>query len=140
LALQQLVAKAAQAAQSPPADPEAPATNEADPIEPARIAEGASARILVSGSADFVANNTGFMLNLVDWLAQDEALIGIRSKRAELAPLAPTTTSEQLAWRIATMLVGPLVLDVVGLTRAGWLRRRAAAHAMRRAGGTETSP
>lgn len=125
---------------APPADPEAPATNEADPSEPARIAEGASARILVSGSADFVANNTAFMLNLVDWLAQDEALIGIRSKRAELAPLAPTTTSEQLAWRLATMLVGPLALAMVGLSRAGWLRRRAAAHAARRSSGTEARP
>jgi gliding-associated putative ABC transporter substrate-binding component GldG len=118
----------------PPADPEAPATNEADPSEPARIAEGASTRLVVGGSADFVANNTGFMLNLVDWLVQDEALIGIRGKKAQLSPLAPTTGAEQVAWRLGAMLLGPLVLFGAGLARAGWLRRRAAAHARSLAG------
>ena len=37
-------------------------------------------RLMVAGSADMVANNIAFMLNLADWMVQDEALINIRSK------------------------------------------------------------
>jgi ABC-type uncharacterized transport system involved in gliding motility auxiliary subunit len=118
----------------PQADPEAPSTNETDPSDPARIAEGANTRLVVGGSADFVANNPAFMLNLVDWLVQDEALIGIRGKKAQLSPLAPTTSGEQTAWKLGAMLTGPLLLGGLGLARAQRLRRRAAAHAKARVG------
>ena len=45
-----------------------------------RLGEGAPARLVVASSADMVANNIAFMLNLADWMVQDEELIRIRSK------------------------------------------------------------
>lgn len=86
--------------------------------------EGNPTRLVVAGSADFVANNVSFMLSLCDWLVQDEALIGIRSKLMTTAPLASTTPAEQSAWKAFNLLAGPLLLLIYGAVRQ--LRRRAA--------------
>jgi hypothetical protein len=94
--------------------------------------EGAPTRLLVAGSADFVANNPAFMLNLVDWLVQDESLIGIRSKIATIPQLASTTPGQRAAWRAFNLLAGPLALFAFGAARQLWFRRRAA-RASRRA-------
>ena len=111
--------------------PDAPRmTDEEVPEEPALLVEGASTRLVVAGSVDLVANNQAFMLNLCDWLLQDEALIGIRSKTATLPALTATTPSEQLGWKAFNLLVGPLALFAFGASRQLWFRRRA-----RRAGG-----
>ena len=48
---------------------------------------GISARIVVGGSADMVANNIALMLNLADWMVQDEGLIEIRAKAIHHRPL-----------------------------------------------------
>jgi ABC-type uncharacterized transport system involved in gliding motility auxiliary subunit len=115
----------------PAPDPDAPPMTESDTPEESRfVVEGAPTRLVVAGSADLVANNGAFMLNLADWLVQDEALIGIRSKTATLPALDPSTPNEQLGWKVFNLLVGPLALFVFGLTRQMWFRRRA-----RRAGG-----
>lgn len=109
----------------PPPDPDAPPMTDDDPEEPALLVEGAPTRLVVAASADMVANNAAFMLNLADWLVQDEALIGIRSKIATLPALEPTTPREQLAWKAFNLLVGPLALLLFGLGRQLWFRRRA---------------
>ncbi len=115
----------------PPADADAPVPEE--PVEePTLIVEGATTRLIVAGSADFIANNAAFMLNLVDWLVQDEALIGIRSKIAALPALRATTSEEQNGWRAFHLLTGPALLLLWG----GWRqlrRRRRASAASRRA-------
>ena len=57
-------------------------------VAPADTAKGARGRLVVVGSLDFATDrfvhsapeNLAFTLNAVDWLAQDEALIAIRSK------------------------------------------------------------
>jgi ABC-type uncharacterized transport system involved in gliding motility auxiliary subunit len=116
----------------PPPDPDAPAPEE-EVEEPALIVEGAPTRLVVAGSADFIANNTAFMLNLADWLVQDEALIGIRSKIATLPSLAATTPQEENAWRAVQLLTGPLLLFLFGALRQVRRRRRAAAHTAREA-------
>ncbi len=109
----------------PTPDADAPVPEE--PVEePALIVEGASTRLVVAGSADFIANNAAFMLNLVDWLVQDEALIGIRSKITALPALAVTTPEEQNGWRAFHLLMGPALLLAWGGWRQLRLRRRAA--------------
>lgn len=90
-------------------------------------AEGAPTRLLVAGSADVVANNPTFMLNVCDWLVQDEALITIRSKSATVPTFATTTPGERSGWRAFNLLAGPIVLLALGGVRQVWLRRRAAA-------------
>jgi hypothetical protein len=113
---------------SPPkVDPDAPkiVDMEGDPEEAALIVEGAPTRLLVAGSADFVANNPAFMLNLVDWLVQDESLIGIRSKIATMPQLAATTPGERTGWRVFNLLAGPAALFAFGAGRQLWFRRRA---------------
>jgi len=110
----------------PAPDPDAPAADEDEPAtEPTPLIEGASTRILVAGSADFIANNTAFMLNLVDWLVKDEALIGIRSKIATLPGLQPTTPEARNGWRAAHLLVPTLLLLAYGGWRQLARRRRA---------------
>lgn len=111
----------------PPPRPEAGATaipgpNNEPAEEQALIVEGGTTRLVVSGSADVVANNLSFMMNLTDWLVQDTALIGIRSKDATVPPMASTTNSEQLAWKVFNLLSGPLVLLGYGMFRQ-WRRR-----------------
>jgi gliding-associated putative ABC transporter substrate-binding component GldG len=91
------------------------------------LTQGAPTRIVVAASADVVANNSTFVLNLCDWLVQDESLIGIRSKRASVVSLAPTTAGERSLWRAFNLLFGPVVLLAAGGARQLWLRRRAGA-------------
>lgn len=108
----------------PPPDPEAPAVTSGDPAddgapppEAAQRIEGVPTRLVVSGSADFVANNLDFMQNLADWLVADEALLGIRGKSAGLPALRPTTRSEQAAWKVALLSWAPLLLLAGGALR-----------------------
>lgn len=102
-----------------------PVTEDENPEEAPLVVEGAPTRLVVGGSSDFVANNQAFMLNLADWLVQDESLIGIRSKTATLPTLAVTTPREQLGWKAFNLLVGPVALLAFGLGRQVWFRRRA---------------
>lgn len=102
----------------------AAAAGESAEPDPPVIVEGASTRLVVSGSADFIANNPAFVLNLADWLAKDEALIGIRSKLANLPAQRATTAAEQLGWKAFNLLVGPLLLLAYGGWRQLRLRRR----------------
>lgn len=97
-----------------------------DPEEVPLRVEGASTRLVVAGSADFTANNPAFMLNLCDWLVQDEALIGIRSKIATLPSLQPTTPREQLWWKLGVIGFGPALLLAIGAARQVRRRRGAA--------------
>jgi gliding-associated putative ABC transporter substrate-binding component GldG len=53
----------------------------------ARIRESGITRLVVAGSADFVANNLTFMQNLVDWMVQDSSLVAIRSKTVQIPTL-----------------------------------------------------
>ena len=64
-----------------------PTTNEIGILEPPQLHTGISSRIVVGGSADMVANNIAFMLNLADWMVQDEELIQIRAKAIHHRPL-----------------------------------------------------
>lgn len=108
------------------ADKEIPrAPDESAAEDPAtRLRESAPTRVVVAGSADFVANNVAFVLNLVDWMVQDESLIGIRSKSVRLPPLEPMDPGRAAAVKATNLLGGSVLLLLAGLVR--WVARRRA--------------
>jgi ABC-2 type transport system permease protein len=108
---------------APAADPEV--DEEQDGLSPdsAPIVEGGNGRMVVAGSSDFIANNPTFMLNVADWLVQDEGLIGIRSKLANTATLQPTESTQRGLWRGFNLLTAPLLLGLIWATRQLRLRR-----------------
>ena len=108
-----------------------PVSDDPTPEEAPLMIEGAPTRLVVAGSADFIANNTAFMLNLADWLVQDEALIRIRSKIATMPTLSPTEPDRQLLWKAFLLLSGPLVLFAYGGLRQWRYRPRGRASAAR---------
>ncbi len=91
--------------------------------ESERLREGASARIVVSGSADMVANNIAFMLNLADWMVQDEDLINIRSKVLRVNTFEPLEQTELLRYRLINLLGGSVALLVLVGIRVFYRKR-----------------
>jgi len=96
----------------------------------------APVRLLVAGSSRFADpqlppgdSGPAFLLNLVDWLAMDADLIGIRSKGAVFRPLRELPASRKALVRWVNMLLPVLLVLAFGLFRLA--RRRA--HRARRA-------
>jgi ABC-type uncharacterized transport system involved in gliding motility auxiliary subunit len=83
---------------------------------------------VVAGSADFVANNIATILNLTDWLVQDESLIAIRSKNISLPAIEPVEPERARLIKLGNLLGGSLLLLIFGLLR-WWSRRPPAAPA-----------
>jgi ABC-type uncharacterized transport system involved in gliding motility auxiliary subunit len=81
------------------------------------------ARLVVSGSADSAANNVAMVLNLVDWMCQDESLIGIRSKAVQIPPLEQPEPATRRWLLLINALGGTLLLLVFGGLRM-LIRRR----------------
>jgi gliding-associated putative ABC transporter substrate-binding component GldG len=87
------------------------------------VRESADARLVVSGTSHFMANNAMAMLNLVDWLVADLQLVDIRSKTLQLPSLDPMEAGEVRILKFINLL-GPVVLLLsFGLFRS-FLRRR----------------
>ncbi|HZH81243.1 MAG TPA: hypothetical protein VFD68_08050, partial [Gemmatimonadales bacterium] len=66
--------------------------------------------------------NIVFTQNAIDWLAQDEALIGIRSKNRAPAPLVFTSAATRSAVKFGNVIGVPLLLIGLGIIRL-WRRR-----------------
>jgi ABC-2 type transport system permease protein len=98
--------------------PDSPPGGELEPF----IEQSAPTRVVVAGSADFIANNQAFMANLADWMAQDEDLISIRSKSVQVASLEPMDRGERLIVKLAVLLGPILLLLLYGALRS--FRRR----------------
>jgi ABC-2 type transport system permease protein len=89
-------------------------------------------RMIVVGDVDFLqeqflrANpeNLVFTLNSIDWLAQDEALIGIRSKLRTPPAMAFTSDFQRGALKWGNLVGVPLLFVAVGITRVAGRRRR----------------
>ena len=77
----------------------------------------------MAGSADMVANNVAFMLNLADWMVQDEELIRIRSKVIRYNNFPSVEEGELLRLRILNGFGGIALLFLFGGLRYG-LRKR----------------
>lgn len=89
-----------------------------------RIRESAPARLVVGGSADFIANNLTFMENLVDWMAEDAELISIRSKAVQV-PALELPEAGTVRWlQLANLLAPAALVGLAGAVRL-WLRQRA---------------
>jgi len=90
-------------------------------------------RVVVAGSAEIArdrfftgsADNRGFVLNAVDWLAQDEALIAIRAKDRSPPRLAFTSALARGVAKYGNLIGIPLLLIAAGALRL-WSRRRLA--------------
>ena len=88
-------------------------------------------RVVVVGTGDFASDryaqnspeNLVFVQNAVDWLAQDDALIAIRSKNRTPPPLVFTSTAMRDAVKYGNMIGVPGLLVVLGLLRL-WRRRQ----------------
>ena len=88
------------------------------------LREGVPARLVVGGSADFVANNVTFMLNLADWMVQDEELIQIRSKVIRYSTFEQLSPDELWRWKMINVFGGTIILCIVGLIRWSWRRKK----------------
>ena len=92
---------------------------------------GARGRVVVVGSADFASDryaqnspdNIVFVQNAVDWLAQDEALIAIRSKNRAPPPLVFTSVTLRQSVKYGNIIGVPVLLIVFGALRL-WRRRQ----------------
>jgi len=95
-----------------------------------RVEQG---RLIVSGSSALLDNefisgdNTVLVLNMLDWLSHDEALIELRSKGVTQRPLATLDKQEKTFFKVVWIFALPLLLLIL----AGWrwlaLRKRRAA-------------
>lgn len=97
------------------ADKDIPAPRGTEPNDPtwnpdptSKIVDSAPTRLLLAGSADMLGNNPTLIANIVDWLAEDTALMGIRTELAADSSFeAPDGSSLQLIR--AALIGGPLV-------------------------------
>lgn len=89
----------------------------------ARVNESAPTRVVVAGSADFIANNLTFMVNLVDWMVQDEALISIRTKAVTVPTQRPMEPAERRVVQAVNLLGGAVLLWLFGAARRLTRRR-----------------
>jgi ABC-type uncharacterized transport system involved in gliding motility auxiliary subunit len=86
--------------------------------------------VVVVGSTDFIndrfvsraPDNLSLALNAVDWLAQDEALIAIRSKDRRPPPLVYASETVREGVKYANVIGVPALVALYGLLRL--LRRR----------------
>jgi len=99
-------------------------------VAPADTAKGARGRLVVVGSLDFVTDrfvhsapeNLAFTLNAVDWLAQDDSLIAIRSKNRAPPRLVFTSGTKRDAVKYGNLIGIPALLVAAGAARL-WRRR-----------------
>jgi ABC-type uncharacterized transport system involved in gliding motility auxiliary subunit/ABC-type transport system involved in multi-copper enzyme maturation permease subunit len=88
-------------------------------------------RVVVVGDEDFASDryvqnepgNAVFVLNAIDWLAQDDALIGIRSKDRAPPPLVYSSAFLRLAARYGNLIGVPVLVIVFGALRLVKRRR-----------------
>jgi ABC-type uncharacterized transport system involved in gliding motility auxiliary subunit/ABC-type transport system involved in multi-copper enzyme maturation permease subunit len=89
-----------------------------------------SGRVVVAGSADFASDRYAqsaaggivFALNAVDWLAQDDALVSIRSKNRRPPMLAFSSELARDAVKWGNLIGVPVLLVIFGAARL--VRRR----------------
>ena len=125
--------------------PEALTQPEADDLQTVTLAvaieaaeaEGAEAggRVIVVGDVDFLQEqfvrsnpqNLLFVANAIDWLAQDEALIDIRSKTRTPPAMVFTSDFQKTALKWGNLVGMPLLFVLGGTARVTGRRRRAEA-------------
>jgi ABC-type uncharacterized transport system involved in gliding motility auxiliary subunit len=95
---------------------------------PADTTHGPTGRLVVIGSTDFATDNflapenATFLLNAVDWLAQDDAFISIRAKDRSPPKLLFSSATTQDAVKYVNLVGVPALLIIVAGVRL--MRRR----------------
>ncbi|MDE2793542.1 MAG: Gldg family protein [Gemmatimonadota bacterium] len=108
-----------------------PADEESEDAE--AEADRPGGRFIVVGDGDFLEDgfvqpnpqNLAFAANAVDWLAQDEALIGIRSKDRTPPALVFESDSSRSALKWTSLLGVPALFILLGFARVTGRARRA---------------
>jgi gliding-associated putative ABC transporter substrate-binding component GldG len=104
--------------------PAASDTGQAAPdLSTPKLDKSPETRLLVVGDGEFFADQKGggdrdnllFFQNLVDWLAQDEALIAIRSREVTDRPLKTVSEPTKRVVKYANMFGGPILVIVLGI-------------------------
>jgi gliding-associated putative ABC transporter substrate-binding component GldG len=110
-------------------DKEIPRAEGSTEFVPDKLTESIDNRMVVVGDGDFVKDDyrmnqstATFFLNIVDWLAQDEDLIAIRSRSITDRPLKEISPGSRKAVKYANVLGTPLLVIVAGLIH--WRMRR----------------
>jgi gliding-associated putative ABC transporter substrate-binding component GldG len=89
----------------------------------------AESRVVVAGGSSFIGDqffaegNQALLLNIVDWLARDDALLAIRTRGLKAAPLREVSDSTRSLIKYGNIVGVPLLLVLYGLFR--WRRREA---------------
>ncbi len=99
---------------------------------PAKGDSAARGRVIVVGDYDFVSDrwvrmasqNLGLTLNAIDWLSQDEAFIGIRSKNRRPPSLTFASAGAQDIVKYANVIGVPLLIVLWGIVRMARRRRK----------------
>jgi len=98
---------------------------------PASASAGPRGRVVAIGCSDFAsdryarnsATNIVLVLNAIDWLAQDDALIAIRSKDRAPPPLVFASSVKRGVAKYGNLIGVPALLIAAGIVRL-WRRRR----------------
>jgi len=114
-------------------DKPVPSPNDSTPpaVGEPTLAASPESRIVVVGDGEFFVDDKGgndrdnllFFQNMVDWLMQDEDLIGIRSREVTDRPLRAVSDPTKRFVKYANMLGSPLLVVVFGIV-AWQIRRR----------------
>ena len=86
-------------------------------------------RVVVSGGGMLIADqffaqgNEALLLNILDWLVRDDALLAVRSRGLQAAPLDEVSDSTRSLIKYGNVIGLPLLLILYGLFR--WRRREA---------------
>ena len=114
-------------------DKDIPKDDEGNPVtEDEIVPQSSETRIVVIGDGNFITDaylvpgldNLTVMLNLVDWLIQDERLISIRSREVASRPIGEVSDATRRTVKYANLLIPPLLVIGFGLFR--WRVRNAA--------------
>lgn len=98
--------------------------------EQAHLTQTSAGRLLVSGSSALLDNefidggNTVLILNMLDWLSHDEALIDLRSRGVSQRPLAPLNHAERTFLKMVWMFGLPVLVLMLAAWRWLSLRQR----------------
>jgi len=107
-------------------DKEIPLNDDGEPIsEDPIIPVSEDNRMIVIGDANFIQDqflvpgldNLTMVLNIVDWLVQDERLITIRSRDVSSRPIAEISDGGRKTVKYANAIIPPLLVVLYGLFR-----------------------
>jgi ABC-type uncharacterized transport system involved in gliding motility auxiliary subunit len=89
-----------------------------------RVIVVASTELVGGGFADRASQNASFMLNAIDWLAQDESLIAIRSRDTQPPALAFSSAATRETVKYANVIGVPALTALFGLLHLARRRRK----------------